>query len=365
MNNQPTLRGDENNRKGGSKKILLLLVLVAVIAIVALLFAFPLSGGESFVAPKMTDDIVITIHGDRNTQVLKGEDYIEAGAYAIDKNEGPIAKSVEISGNVDTKTTGTYTITYTAYNSKNECATAQRTVNVVDSMDKDTDGISVMMYHYVYADAAPPAELNSNFLPASSFEAQLKWLKENNYYYPSYKELRAYIEGKHSLPKKSVILTFDDGEEGFLGVGGELLKKYEIPATSFIIGNLPQTASNLKTFANPYIDYQSHTYGCHVNGTSGKGHGGKIFDLNADQQVADLKQCNDILGFDAEALAYPFGDCDESCYTACKNAGILCAFTVDYNQVHIGDNPYALSRMRIFGTGSLSGFIYQVESGKD
>ena len=82
---------------------MLLLVLVAVIAIIGLLFAFPLSGGESFVAPKTTDDIVITIHGDRNTQVLKGEDYIEAGAYAIDKNEGPVAKSVEISGNAKSR----------------------------------------------------------------------------------------------------------------------------------------------------------------------------------------------------------------------------------------------------------------------
>lgn len=321
--------------------------------------------GDNFVAPKVTDDIVITLHGDKNTQLLKGEEYIESGAYAIDKNEGPIANSIQIEGSVDSQTTGTYTITYTATNSKNEIATAERTVNVVDTMDKDTDGISVMMYHYVYADAAPPANLSTNFLPASSFEAQLKWLKENNYYYPSFKELRAYIDGKHSLPKKSVILTFDDGEEGFLGVGGDLLKKYEIPATSFIIGNLSQTASNLKQFANPYIDYQSHTYGLHVDGTSGKGHGGKIFDLNADQQTADFKQCNEILGADADALAYPFGDYDENSLTACKNANILCAFTVDYNQVHVGDNPYALSRMRVFGNGALSGFIYQVESGKD
>ena len=31
-------------------------------------------------------------------------------------------------------------------------------------------------------------------------------------------------EGKHSLPAKSVILTFDDGEMGFLNVGVPLLE---------------------------------------------------------------------------------------------------------------------------------------------
>lgn len=365
MENQPTLRHSEKKSNRGKKLLVVVLILVAVIAVIAVFLMFPIKGGESIIPVKMTDDIVITLHGDKNTQVLRGEEYIEAGAYAIDKNEGPVTKSVEISGNVNTKVAGTYTVTYTAYNSKDECAKAERTVNVVENMDKDTDGISVMMYHYVYADSAPPGKLNSNFLPASMFEAQLQWLKENNYYYPSYKELRAYIDGKHSLPKKSVILTFDDGEEGFLSVGGELLRKYEIPATSFIIGNLPQTSDNLKRFANPYVDYQSHTYGLHVDGTSGKGHGGKIFDLNAEQQTADFKQCNDILGFDVDALAYPFGDFDDNSLIACKNANILCAFTVDYNQVHVGDNPYALSRIRVFGQGALAGFIHQVQSGRD
>lgn len=310
----------------------------------------------------MTEDIIITLHGDRHTQLLKGEQYIESGANAVDKNEGVIANSITTEGNVDSNNAATYTITYTAKNSKGEINKATREVKVLDSMDKDTDGISVMMYHYVYADATPPEQLNSNFLLASKFEAQLKWLKDNNYYYPSYKELRAYIEGNHSLPKKSVILTFDDGEEGFLTYGGALAKKYEIPVTSFIIGDFPQTLDNLKRFANPYVDYQSHTYALHVNGTSGKGHGGKIFDLNAEQQSEDFNKCAQIVGSD-DALAYPFGDCDENSIIACQKNNILCAFTVDYNQVKPGDNPAKLSRMRIFGTCTLDSFVFQVKNG--
>ena len=101
------MRHIEQRNNGGKKVLIVLLILVAVIAVITVCLIFPIKSGETIIPVKMTDDIVITLHGDKNTQVLKGEEYIEAGAYAIDKNEGPVAKSVEIIGNVDTKTSGT------------------------------------------------------------------------------------------------------------------------------------------------------------------------------------------------------------------------------------------------------------------
>ena len=46
-----------------------------------------------------------------------------------------------------------------------------------------------------------------------------------------------------------------------------------------------------------------------------------------------------------------------------KDAGLLCAFTTAYDQVHVGDNPYTLPRIRIFGESSLESFVYQVQTG--
>ena len=69
------------------------------------------------------------------------------------------------------------------------------------------------------------------------FDAQCAWLSENGYYYPSWQELRAYVEGTHSLPAKSVILTFDDGEHGFLDNGIPIL---DPGATAAGVQILPQ-----------------------------------------------------------------------------------------------------------------------------
>lgn len=352
------------NTANNSKKILIFILAIVVIFIILIavclnVFASP---GINESAKTQSENIVITLHGDVDTVVQKGEDYIESGANAVDREEGNIANSIKIEGDVDTNIPGDYQVKYTATNSKDEYAQSVRNVHVLLDMDKDTDGISVMMYHYVYDDANPPANLNSNFLAASKFEGQLQWLKQNNYYYPSYSELRAYIDGKHSLPKNSVILTFDDGEQGFLTVGSALLSKYQIPATSFFICNSPQYDINLKRFATPYMDFQSHTYALHANGSSGKGKGGKIYDYSQAQIVEDLATSHSILGAN-QALAYPFGDYDDKAMEACKELNILCAFTVKLGQVNPGSNPYALPRMRVLGSDTTSSFAYKVANG--
>ncbi len=101
-----------------------------------------------------------------------------------------------------------------------------------------------------------------------TLEEQLKWLTDNGYYYPSWFELRAYIDGTHSLPAKSVVLTFDDGQYGFLDYGIPLLEKYKVPATAFLIGDNDNTEEIIHEKASPYIDFQNHSYAMHTGGST-------------------------------------------------------------------------------------------------
>lgn len=292
--------------------------------------------------------IIISLNGDENTIVLKGEKYIESGCHVTDKKEGDITSSVVRTGNVNTKKAGTYSIIYTATNSKGEQISRKRTVTVVSKMKKNTKGIPVIMYHYVYTKKDKPSNLNANYILDSKLDKQLKWLSSENYYYPSYKELAAYIAGKHSLPEKSVILTFDDGEIGFMEYGIPLLEKYKIPATSFVICNQDSAKSKIKNFASKYVTFQSHSYGMHTGGTVKKGHGGKIYSMNESEIYKDIRRSQKILGT-TEAFAYPYGDVSDAAPNALKKAKVKCSFTTAHGKVHKGDNPYKLSRMRMIG----------------
>ena len=117
--------------------------------------------------------IVLSLGGDEDTYVKQGEDYIEGGCHARDVQEGNLTSSVKVSGSVDTSTVGDYVLTYSVENSEGMVATTQRTVHVVaaDSMDWDTNGIPVLMYHYVYDPANPPSDLNVNYVSTTDFDA--------------------------------------------------------------------------------------------------------------------------------------------------------------------------------------------------
>jgi peptidoglycan/xylan/chitin deacetylase (PgdA/CDA1 family) len=238
-------------------------------------------------------------------------------------------------------------------------AQASRTVHVVDAFDGGcAASVPTLMYHYVYSADDVPSDLNTNYILDTDLAAQLEYLVENNYYYPSYQELRAFVEGTHSLPAKSVILTFDDGAASFITHGIPVLNEYKVPATSFIEASYDETSGVSKTYATPYVQFQSHSYYMH-HGGSGVGQGGIIHAMTYDEILNDCVSAQNVLG-PVFAMAYPYGDNNADAQAALAEAGTLCAFTVVNDRDYPGDNPLALNRVRVIGTESLESFIYQV-----
>lgn len=363
-----------------SKAPIVAIVAIAVIAAVVAALAFAFSGqggsadkrtesaGEPMSGTTFTeaiaeeeapaaDDVIMTLPGSRDTYMLAGETYIESGCRAVDPDAGDITSTIEASGEVDATTPGTYQVTYTATTADGAKAQATRNVHVVESFDAAAKDVPVLMYHYVYDEAAPPEEINGNYITTTKLAAQCEYLQQNDFYYPSFQELRAWIDGTHSLPAKSVVLTFDDGEYNFLDYGIPVLEQYEVPATSFVIGS-NNGAEKVITYASPYVQFESHSYDMHRAGGGNVGQGGLIHALTQQQIYDDIIASNQVTGGNgAVAMAYPFGDNNEAAWAALDDAGVLCAFTVKNARIHPGDNPMALNRVRISGEYSLDSFI--------
>ena len=373
MTNRTRTAPTGNGTQGRSTKGLMI-----VIALLAIIFVAEAIGGFFYINSKMenvdsgtanptanpapadktkgtssSDRIVMTLNGSHDTYVLRGENYVEGYCHAVDLDEGDITSSIEIKGSVNADKEGDYTITYTATNSQKQSATCERVVHVVSNMATNTVGVPVLMYHYVYTANDMPDELDANYIEDVELEEQLQYLTSNNYYYPSYQELSEYIAGRHSLPEKSVFLTFDDGEGGFLDYGVPLLEKYGVFATSFLV--TWDNAGPATSRPSPYITYQTHSEDMHRGGGN-IGHGGRISAMSQQEIYDDLKMSTDKLGT-KEAFAYPFGDNTETAHAAIRELGILCAFTTDYGLVNVGDDPTALTRIRVTGGAGLDRYV--------
>lgn len=221
-----------------------------------------------------------------------------------------------------------------------------------------TEGLPICMYHYVYDPSNPPDNLDNNFISTEALEEEMKYLHENGYYFPTWEEVRAYVDGELLLPKKSIVITFDDGPN-YMDLGIPILEKYEVPATSFVIASYWDSKDMLYGYASDFLRFESHSYKMHQGGGN-IGHGGIYTAMSKEEILADLQKSFEICG-NKDAFAYPFGDYTEEGCATLEEAGLLCAVTTENAKCFPGDNPYTLPRIRMLGTQTLSQFIAAIE----
>lgn len=305
-------------------------------------------------------EVIMNLNGSENTYVKENDPYIESSCHAIDTATGKNMTDIHIQGKVNTKISGDYKITYSVKGTSGQEYQKVRTVHVVRSEDfqGNKNGVPVLMYHWVYTSKKVPEKLDANWIKNTMLEQHLQYLTKNHYYFPSFQELKAYVEGKIFLPQKSVILTFDDGRKNFLKEGIPLLEKYKVPATSFVIG-CKNGKQKVKQYASEYISYQSHSYNMHRGGGH-IGHGGVISAMTQNEIFTDLKKNQEIVQ-NTEAFAYPYGDITPEGKKAVQEVQTLCAFSTHYGKVKKGMDLMELPRIRVFGNGNVEAFISSIQ----
>ena len=310
------------------------------------------------VTDKMKPELVL--EGDDTMELMLGETFEEPGYRAADENGGDITGDVKVTGTELTRA-GENQIKYTVSDSRGNTTQLMRSVNVLPNTEYDAAGLPVCMYHYVYDENDPPEDLYNrfgNYISQQELEKELNWLNEEGYYFPTWKEVREYIDGELMLPDKSIVITFDDGSRSFLDYGIPVLEKCRVPSTSFVITS-NDGEKKIAGYQSDYVTYQSHSDNMHRPGGN-IGHGGIFTALSYDEALADLQKSIEICG-SSDAFAYPYGDYNDSCRQVVEDAGFLCAVTTQAGKAYPGDNPMLLPRVRMSLGQSLDQFISMVQ----
>ena len=178
-------------------------------------------------------------------------------------------------------------------------------VNANNTNSKNASKVTTLCYHRIYN---PDQHCKDVYIckSRSNFSKEMKYLKDNNYLTLTMEEMYLYLTKKIQVPKKSVVLTFDDG---YLFVNAiEVLEEYQLNGTGFLKTGY---FTDLSIYESNYFEVHSHTDNMHIAGTCPREtsvqQGGGILCLPEATVLKDLKTSREKLN-GSIALAYPFYD---------------------------------------------------------
>lgn len=116
------------------------------------------------------------------------------------------------------------------------------------SRDKNVNEFTVLSYHEI-ADKSETLDSTYAVTPLH-FEEQIHWLIANGYHFIGINDILAYRKNGKPLPKKAVLMTFDDGYQSVYTNAYPIIKKHKIPVVIALVGSWMQ--------ANETVDFDGH-----------------------------------------------------------------------------------------------------------
>lgn len=101
--------------------------------------------------------------------------------------------------------------------------------------------IPILIYHNFRTPIPYKQDVYKLFSCEKNFGENVKTLLDAGYTFVTLEDLYQYEKGQIGLPEKVIIITMDDGQIGCYTDAFPVLKKYQIPATIFIVNQLVGT----------------------------------------------------------------------------------------------------------------------------
>lgn len=177
------------------------------------------------------------------------------------------------------------------------------------SRDQNMNEFTILSYHEI-ADKSETLDSSYAVTPGN-FEQQIHWLIENGYHFISVNDILAYRKKGTPLPRKAVLLTFDDGYQSVYANAYPVLKKYKIPSVIALVGSWLQAKENVdfnrhiiprnkflsqneikEMVASGFVEIASHSYLFH-EGIQGNPQGNMQAAITTRRWLSDKKKYED------------------------------------------------------------------------
>jgi len=206
---------------------------------------------------------------------------------------------------------------------------------------RDKYVVPIVTYHKIETDSHPDHLL---IVTTEHFEQLMSFLKEKKYNVISLDELVTSIRNKKSLPRNSVVLTFDDGSVDNYENAFPILKKYGFPATIFITPRLIGRKGYLSWDQIKEMDKAGIVFGSHTLShvyLPGVSRGKQKQEVYVSKKIIERR-----LGHSINHFCYPKGGFTDEIKGFVRQAGYQSASTTNRGYDRYNRDVYELKRIR-------------------
>jgi peptidoglycan/xylan/chitin deacetylase (PgdA/CDA1 family) len=218
----------------------------------------------------------------------------------------------------------------------------------------------ILMYHSVNPGAKKE---NRREVSSEAFERQMRFLKKLGYNVVPLGSLVSFIEEGKQVPARSVAITFDDGYRDVYTYAFPVLKKYNLPATLFVIINeIGRPAADRLSWdeVKEMQDSGLISFGSHCIGPE------PLVNIKSEEELRrqiflSKKILEERLGQEVLMFSYPEGLFNDQIRYLVREAGYLLAVATSPGRKFPNHDPLLLKRLRISASAD-NLFVFWLEA---
>lgn len=230
-------------------------------------------------------------------------------------------------------------------------------------------GISILMYHQV--GRFPPMRTHrASYCDVDRFAAQMRALARLRVPVLSMSEAARALSGAAPMPRRAVVLTFDDGAQNFRDYALPVLERHGFPAIVYAIaGMVGGRAAWLAASGHPEAPLMGwdELADIRARGVEIGSHAlthRHLAQLTPDEQARELTESRQILqdrlGAPVDHVCYPYGSHDQATLRAAEAAGYVTGVTCQRGAATPGFDLLALPRKAISQGDTTAGFLWKL-----
>lgn len=232
--------------------------------------------------------------------------------------------------------------------------------------------VPILMYHQV--SPRPASGFEKYTVTPRALAAQMRWLALAGYTPVGLDDLLAHRAAGAPLPRRPVVITFDDGFQSCVEHAVPVLQSRGFTATFYLVAGLMGQPSRWlrreRGIELPLVDWataralQAAGFTCGAHTVTHP----RLAQLPTAECRDELRRSRDLLeaqlGSEVAHLAYPFGSYDARVRDLAAETGYRSACTVEIGLSGPGDDPLALRRVPVLGFDTLTDFACRLRSAR-